>query len=617
MSPKLGIGIKKSGVLPQVHVEQMNPSLYRLIPEIARSSFCVSHAGTFSHQGLGYEGIGTSQGNLMKERIQEDPLGGIWRVMAQDRLIECVPNFSEGRNTEVIRDIVRSIPEHGCRLLDVESDSSHNRSVVTFVGTPENAAAAAFACAKRASELINMERHKGEHPRMGATDVIPFVPIQGVTMEDCVAVAREVGERIAEELGIPVYLYAKAATRPERVRLPDVRQGEYEGLKVAIKADPDRAPDFGPRKMHPTAGATAVGARPPLIAYNVNLDTGDIVKARTIARALRESSGGLPAVQAKGILIRETGDVQVTMNLLDHRTTSMDVLMGHFEEETSRLGAVVKNSEIIGLLPLDALLDVAVARLKIKGFSRRQVLDLMGQSTGDGDGPQGSEPDGFPANALGHNKEGYYLADLDLAKFIDDLAAPTGAPGGGAASAVAGVLGCALIRMVAGNTLSKARFKEGRDRLEEIRRASQALIGKFQDLTAKDTEAYLAVEAAMKMPRATDEEKEDRRAAMQKAFRGATLTPLDTVENVVAAMALLPDLAKFGNPNAITDMAVGALLLDSARRGASMNVQINLGSINDEAFVKKAQDRLTAAGAAAASCLTAVMEGVKAAGLDF
>ena len=221
------------------------------------------------------------------------------------------------------RGVVKRIPDEGCTP-GCQSDASHNRSVVTFIGPPDKVMEAAFACAKRASELIDMESHSGEHPRIGATDVIPFVPVQGISMDQCVEMAKNLGQRIASELGIPVYLYGKAATRPERVRLPAVRQGEYEGLKVAICTDPERAPDFGPLKMHPTAGATAVGARPPLIAYNVNLDTGDIVKARTIARAIRESSGGLPAVQAKGILIKETGDVQVTVNLLDHKTTSMD-----------------------------------------------------------------------------------------------------------------------------------------------------------------------------------------------------------------------------------------------------------------------------------------------------
>ena len=555
--------------------------------------------------------------------------------MAQDRLVECVPNFSEGRDPQVIRDIVGSIPKHGCRLLDVESDPSHNRSVVTYIGAPENVAEAAFACAKRASELINMERHRGEHPRIGATDVIPFVPIQGVTMDDCVAMARQVGARIARELDIPVYLYAKAATRPGRVRLPDVRQGEYEGLKVAILIDPERAPDFGPRKLHPTAGATAVGARTPLIAFNVNLDTGDIVKATTIARTLRESSGGLPAVQAKGILTKETGDVQVTMNLLDYRTTSMETVMRRLDEMAAKVGAVVKESEIIGLLPLDALLDVAAARLKLRGFSRRQVLDLVGQSvtmdaqpgldssSGAGATAASSEVAGLgaagapPKQTSEHVEEGYYLADLNLAKFIEELAAPTGAPGGGAASAVAGVLGCALIRMVAGNTLSKARFTEGRDRLEEIRKDSQALLGKFQDLTQKDTEAYVKVEAAMRMPKSTEKEKAARRAAIQEAFKVATLTPLETVETAVEAMSLLPDLARFGNPNAVTDMGVGALMLDVARRGATMNVQINLGSIDDQDLVTSAAARIALAKDAASGYLSAVEEGVKKAGLDF
>jgi glutamate formiminotransferase len=540
-------------------------------------------------------------------------------AMAKDSLVECVPNFSEGRDRRIIDEIVRNIPEQGCRLLDVQSDASHNRSVVTFIGPPGNVLEAAFACAKRATELINMESHTGEHPRIGATDVIPFVPVQGISMEECVEMSRTLGRRIASELGIPVYLYGKAASRPERVRLPDIRQGEYEGLKVAITTDPDKKPDFGPPRMHPTAGATAVGARPPLIAYNVNLDTGDIVKARAIARAIRESSGGLPAVQAKGILIKETGDVQVTMNLLDHKVTSMDALMTHLEGEAAKVGATIKESEIIGLLPLDALLDVAIARLRLTGFARRQVLDLVGQSGGEGAPGEGPTDEG-PADdkeSTTTKKGCYYLADMDLSQFVDDLAAPTGAPGGGAAAAIAGVLGCALIRMVACNTLSKARFKEGRERLEEIRKASLALMGRFQELAQKDTAAYLAVEAAMKMPRATEEEKEARRAAMQEAFKQATVTPLDTVREAVTAMSLLPDLARYGNPNAVTDMAVGALLLDAARRGAAMNVQINLGSLDDAAFAEGAQDRLAQAGEAAATHLASVKDIVRTAGLDY
>lgn len=297
--------------------------------------------------------------------------------MKRKKLVECVPNFSEGRDASVIEAILKAIEASGCKVLDWSMDPSHNRAVVTFVGSPEQVEQGAFNATKTASELIDMEKHHGEHPRIGATDVIPFVPIHGVSMEECVEIAKRLGKRIGEELSIPVYLYAKAATRPDRVRLPDVRKGEYEGLKEAIKSDPDKKPDFGPAKLHPKAGATAVGARPPLIAFNVNLNTDDVKVARTIARHIRESSGGLPAVQAKGVMIEELGLAQVTMNLLDYKTTPMHVVMAEIEKEASEKGIEIVNSEIIGLVPLDALLDTAYARLKLEGFQRERILDLI------------------------------------------------------------------------------------------------------------------------------------------------------------------------------------------------------------------------------------------------
>ncbi len=297
--------------------------------------------------------------------------------MKRKKLVECVPNFSEGRDASVIKAILKAIEASGCKVLDWSMDPSHNRAVVTFVGSPEQVEQGAFNATKTASELIDMEKHHGEHPRIGATDVIPFVPIHGVSMEECVEIAKRLGKRIGEELSIPVYLYAKAATRPDRVRLPDVRKGEYEGLKEAIKSDPDKKPDFGPAKLHPKAGATAVGARPPLIAFNVNLNTDDVKVARTIARHIRESSGGLPAVQAKGVMIEELGLAQVTMNLLDYKTTPMHVVMTEIEKEASEKGIEIVNSEIIGLVPLDALLDTAYARLKLEGFQRERILDLI------------------------------------------------------------------------------------------------------------------------------------------------------------------------------------------------------------------------------------------------
>ncbi len=297
--------------------------------------------------------------------------------MKRKKLVECVPNFSEGRDASVIEAILKAIESSECKVLDWSMDPSHNRAVVTFVGSPEQVEQGAFNATKTASELIDMEKHHGEHPRIGATDVIPFVPIHGITMDECVDIARRLGKRIGEELSIPVYLYAKAATQPNRVRLPDVRKGEYEGLKEAIKSDPERKPDFGPAELHPKAGATAVGARPPLIAFNVNLNTDDVKVARTIARHIRESSGGLPAVQAKGVMLEELGLAQVTMNLLDYKTTPMHVVMTEIEKEASEKGIEIVNSEIIGLVPLDALLDTAYARLKLEGFQRERILDLI------------------------------------------------------------------------------------------------------------------------------------------------------------------------------------------------------------------------------------------------
>jgi glutamate formiminotransferase / 5-formyltetrahydrofolate cyclo-ligase len=292
------------------------------------------------------------------------------------KLVECVPNFSEGRRPEVVAAIVAAIQDApGIRLLDVESNADHNRSVVTFVGEPQATADAAFLLTAAAVRLLNMEEHTGEHPRMGAMDVVPFVPISGVTMAECVALAQDLGRRIAEELDVPVYLYAQAAAGPARRRLPDVRQGQYEGLKTAISA-PDRKPDFGPARLHPTAGATAVGARPPLIAFNINLATRNLSVAREIARAVRESSGGLVNVQAMGVDLAEQGLVQVSMNLLDYTRTPIHRAFELVRVEAERRGALIAGSELVGLAPVDALLDAATFYLRLDGFRREQTLEL-------------------------------------------------------------------------------------------------------------------------------------------------------------------------------------------------------------------------------------------------
>jgi glutamate formiminotransferase / 5-formyltetrahydrofolate cyclo-ligase len=292
------------------------------------------------------------------------------------KIIECVPNFSEGRDQDKIRQIADAAGNvEGVRLLDVASDTDHNRTVLTFVGPPEGVAEAAFRVTQAAVELIDMESHKGEHPRMGAMDVVPFIPISGATMQEAVELAKGVGARIAEELSVPVYLYSAAATTPARKRLPDVRKGEYEGLKEGITG-PERKPDYGEARMHPTAGATAVGARPPLIAFNVNLGTRELPVAKEIGKAVRESSGGLVNVQGMGVDLAAEGLVQVSMNLLDYTKTPIYRAYELVRIEAERYGVPIVGSEIVGLLPLDALVGAAEYYLKLKGFKREQVLEV-------------------------------------------------------------------------------------------------------------------------------------------------------------------------------------------------------------------------------------------------
>jgi glutamate formiminotransferase len=291
------------------------------------------------------------------------------------KLVECVPNFSEGRRPEVIAAITEEVKKvAGVTLLNVNSDASHNRTVVTFVGDPQAAKLAAFNACAKAAELINMEQHLGEHPRVGATDVIPFIPVNEVTMEDCVQLANELGKEIAEKLNIPVYLYEAAAKTPTRVKLPDVRKGEYEGLKTAISS-PERHPDYGPACMHPTAGATVVGARQFLIAYNINLSTCDVNIAKKIANSIREVKGGYKYCRAMGVMIEDRNMAQVTINMVDYTGTPLHRVFEAVKSEAARYGVNVIGSEIVGMVPLQALVDTAEFYLRLDGFDRKQVLE--------------------------------------------------------------------------------------------------------------------------------------------------------------------------------------------------------------------------------------------------
>ena len=297
------------------------------------------------------------------------------------KLVECVPNFSEGQRREVIEAIVGTARETpGVTVLDYSSDPSHNRTVLTFVGEPQAVKKAAFACCAKAAELIDMEKHRGGHPRIGATDVIPFIPVSNVTMEECVALAHELGKEIAEKLSIPVYFYEAAAKRPSMKALPDVRKGEYEGLKEAIKT-PERAPDEGPQALHPRAGATVVGARPFLVAFNINLSTPDVALAKRIAQTIRAAKGGYVNCRAIGLELEDRGITQVSINMTDHTATPLHRVFETVKSEAARYGVNVVGSEIIGLTPMQALLDAADFYLRLEGFKRDQVLEarLLGE----------------------------------------------------------------------------------------------------------------------------------------------------------------------------------------------------------------------------------------------
>ncbi len=469
-------------------------------------------------------------------------------------LVECIPNFSEARRPEVVEAILAAITSVSeVSLLNHSSDNDHNRTVVTFVGPPLAVEEAAFRAIQKAAELIDLNQHTGSHPRLGATDVVPFVPLSGVEMAECVLLARRLGERVGRELGVPVYLYEEAATRPDRVNLEDIRRGQYEGLKAAIETDPDRKPDFGPARLGP-AGATVVGARHPLIAYNVYLTTDDVSIAKAIAKAMRHSSGGFRFVKGLGMLV--DGRAQVSMNLTDFRRTPVHRVVEAIRREAARYGVSIHHSELIGLIPGEALMDAAAWYLQLDGFSPEQVLEnrLYAAQSGPGAG----------------------------AGFLDSLAAGTPTPGGGSAAAYAGAMGAALVAMVARLTIGKKKYADVEAQMNEILNQAERL---RRDLTAavdEDAAAFEGIMTAFKLPRETEEQQAVRAAAIEQATLTAIRVPLATAEKAVKALALAERCAALGNLNAISDAASGAALCRAALTSAGYNVRINVNSLSDK-----------------------------------
>ena len=471
------------------------------------------------------------------------------------KIVECISNFSEGRRLSVIESIekgIRDVP--GTLLLDRHVDADHNRTVLTFAGPPDAVAESAYAAIAEAARLIDMDEHEGQHPRIGATDVVPFVPISGVSMEDCVELANALGKRVGEELGIPVYLYERAARRPERENLAKIRKGEYEALKISIETEEDRIPDFGPRKLG-KAGATVIGARPALIAFNVYLTTPDLDIAKQIARTVRHSSGGLPFVKALGMLV--DGIAQVSMNLTNYEETPIAQVVEAIRQEAESHGVGIRNTELVGLIPQAALVDAAQWYLQLDMFEPDQVLETR-------------------LYAVMSNQV------ADDSPFLDALASAEPTPGGGSAAAYAGGMGAALVEMVARLTVGKKKYVVVEDRMLAIAEEAADLRRSLSNAVDEDSAAFDAVIQAYRMPKEAKENVRAREDAIEAATLHASEIPLRVAQMASKVLYLAAEVAETGNLNAASDAGAGGALAAASLHAAAMNVEINTNSLEDE-----------------------------------
>ncbi|MGA8101295.1 MAG: glutamate formimidoyltransferase [Candidatus Acidiferrales bacterium] len=492
------------------------------------------------------------------------------------QLIECVPNFSEGRDRAKVDAIIAAMQSvESVHILDRESDADHNRSVVTLAGPPQAVAEAALRGAGKALELIDLTKHSGAHPRMGATDVVPFIPIEGITIEDCVALARQTGRALWERYKIPVYFYEAAAQRPERTNLEAIRKGQFEGLLIEALKNPDRAPDLGGPALHPTAGATVVGARKFLIAYNINLNTPDIEIARRIGKNIRFSNGGLRYVKAMGVDLRARHLAQVSINLTDFEQTPIHRVFEMVRSEAARYGVTIAGSEIVGLIPKRAIELTADFYLQLENFSPAQVLENRLADSLSGGVARASAP---------AQKAGRLAAMVQ--PFLDAVAQPTAVPGGGSVSAFSGALAASLGHMVAGLARKKksqaAHVEALSDALAELRAAADFLATAID----RDAASFETVMASYKLPAGTPEEQHLRDSEIQKALQAAANVPMEVARKAVGVHDRLRQLEPISPPAMFSDLRVGRLLARAAALGALENVNINLESITDADFAK-------------------------------
>lgn len=526
------------------------------------------------------------------------------------KLVECVPNFSEGKDKKILDAIACEIESvSGVKLLDVDPGAATNRTVFTFAGTPDEAVEAAFLAIKKAAELIDMRKHKGAHPRMGATDVCPFVPISGVTMDECAELARKLGERVGKELKIPVYLYEHAANSPSRKSLADIRAGEYEGFAEKIKKK-EWKPDFGPAELNLKSGATVIGARQFLIAYNVNLNTTDVKLAKEIAFTIREKGkikrdkdgnkvvdkdgntvyepGLFKHCRATGWLIPEYNCAQVTINLTDYTVTPMHEVFDACCREAEKLGIRVTGSEIVGLVPKQAMIDAGLHYLKKQkgtaGIPEAAMIKTAIRSLGLGDVAPFD-----PAKKIieSHFEAPAPLADMTVKAFADELSSNSPAPGGGSVAALSGALSAGLSSMVAALTYGKKGYEEHFSLMQKIGVSAQENMRRQIRAIDEDTAAFNDLMACFGMPKSTDAEKKQREEAVQEATKKATLVPLGVLEKSIEALELSFAVAEKGNRNSLSDAGVAGLTGYTAAMGAYYNVLINLASIKDEKWAEK------------------------------
>jgi glutamate formiminotransferase/formiminotetrahydrofolate cyclodeaminase len=469
----------------------------------------------------------------------------------------------------VIEAIVNEARAGNVKVLDIESDANHNRSVLTFVGEPEAVKEAALAMSAKAIELIDLNKHTGEHPRMGAVDVIPFIPISDVTMEECVQLAKEFGKEYASRFSVPVYLYEAAATRPDRRNLADVRKGEFEGLRELIGRDPEKKPDFGPEAIHPTAGATAIGARQILIAYNINLATDRVDVAKRIAKQVRGRNGGLSAVKALGFELKDRGLVQVSMNMVDYKASQLFKAFELVRSLARQEGVEIAESEIVGLVPSEALTDTAKFYLRLHSFKDGQILERKLSDVDSG-----------------------RLATMNLSAFSAEVASEKPVPGGGSVSAYVASLAASLVSMVARLTLKKTELGKHSPTVNAVLAESDKLRATLLSQVDKDSKSFDALMKAYGLPKETEREKEVRSTSIQANLKDATEVPLQTAEQAVQTLSAGKRLAEHANINALSDLETAIAAAYAGFAGAVANVRINLPGIKDPECRKRIQEKL-------------------------